>query len=192
MRSSAGITTRALGRARWPRRFTRMTNAGGRMVVARGQRRRIVGSAHHGADRGAALVEFSLVFGLLMLLLTGIVSYGLILGYRQTLMQAANDGARAAAIAGGSTDGPGDRRVTAAIRSLDETLAAYGRRCVNGAVHEGLRCEVTISACGIGQECITIDLHHDNQAVPIGIDIVPLKQLTPAAISVQATALVSP
>lgn len=55
------------------------------------------------AQRGAALVEFALVSGLLCLLLFGIVEVGLLLGDQAQVGEAAREAARAAAI--GSTVG---------------------------------------------------------------------------------------
>lgn len=50
-------------------------------------------------DRGAAAVEFALVVPLLLLILFGIISYGYMLSFRQSISQAAAEGARAAAVA---------------------------------------------------------------------------------------------
>lgn len=47
-------------------------------------------------QRGAALVEFSLVVVLFFVLLYGIVAYGLMLALKQSVTNAANEGARAA------------------------------------------------------------------------------------------------
>ena len=60
-------------------------------------------------ERGAEMVEFALVVVLLIALLYGIVSYGLILAAQSTITQAAADGARAGIVAnssGGSTGPP--------------------------------------------------------------------------------------
>ena len=47
-------------------------------------------------ERGAEMVEFAFVVVLLIALLYGIISYGLILAAQTTITQAAADGARAA------------------------------------------------------------------------------------------------
>lgn len=47
-------------------------------------------------QRGAAIVEFSLVVVLLFVLLYGIIAYGLMLALKQSVTNAANEGARAA------------------------------------------------------------------------------------------------
>ena len=50
-------------------------------------------------ERGAAAVEFALVVPLLLVLVFGIISYGYMLSFRQSISQAAAEGARAAAVA---------------------------------------------------------------------------------------------
>src|ERR1700733_9677296 len=50
-------------------------------------------------ERGAEMVEFAFVVVLLIALLYGIISYGLILAAQNTITQAAADGARAGIIA---------------------------------------------------------------------------------------------
>ena len=47
------------------------------------------------AEKGAALVEFALVFPLLLLLLMGIVEFGLLFHNKQVLTNASREGARA-------------------------------------------------------------------------------------------------
>ena len=64
-------------------------------------------------ESGAAAVEFALVLPLLVVLVLGIISYGVMLSFRQTLSQATTEGARAA---GGDPDRrEEDRRRTAAV-----------------------------------------------------------------------------
>ncbi|MFZ0249398.1 MAG: TadE/TadG family type IV pilus assembly protein [Acidimicrobiales bacterium] len=53
----------------------------------------------HRDERGAEMVEFAFVVVLLIMLLYGIVSYGLILSAQSTVTQAAEDGARAGIVA---------------------------------------------------------------------------------------------
>ena len=60
-----------------------------RPTVAHGRRR---------GQRGAALLEMSIVFALLALLLFGIISYGVTMSYKQTMAQATNEAARQSAV----------------------------------------------------------------------------------------------
>ena len=59
-----------------------------------------------GRERGAAAVEFALVVPLLLVLVFGIISYGYMLSFRQSISQAAAEGARAAAVAPATADRP--------------------------------------------------------------------------------------
>ena len=53
-------------------------------------------------ERGAEMVEFAFVVVLLVMLLYGIITYGLILAAQATVTQAAADGARSGIVAGSS------------------------------------------------------------------------------------------
>lgn len=50
------------------------------------------------ADRGAAIVEFALILPLLMMLVFGVVQFGLLYNRQQALHAAAREGARVAAL----------------------------------------------------------------------------------------------
>lgn len=51
------------------------------------------------AETGAAAVEFALVVPLFLLIVFGIIDYGYMLSFRQSISQAAAEGVRAAAVA---------------------------------------------------------------------------------------------
>ena len=65
-------------------------------------------------EHGAEMVEFAFVVVLLIALLYGIITYGLILAAQATVTQAAADGARAGIVAvdDGRRDGRGPGRAT--------------------------------------------------------------------------------
>ena len=101
------------------------------------------------AERGAAAVEFALVLPLLMVIVFGIVNYGDMLSVRQSVSQAAAEGARAAAVRTG-TDA---QKVTAAEEAVADALDVHGEECLAGA--DG--CRVTIGACETGgDQCVTV------------------------------------
>ena len=58
------------------------------------------------SDRGSTIVEFAVVFPLLITLVLGIVTFGQAFGTYQTLTNAANAGAQALAVARGQTTDP--------------------------------------------------------------------------------------
>lgn len=143
------------------------------------------------ADRGAAAVEFALVVPLLVLLLFGIISYGVMLSFRQTLSQAATEGARAAAVTFLSED-----KRDEATSAVAEALDSFGLTC--GAGETLLRGGVTVGRCEIsdpgactpaaaeGVECVTVRLVYDyaeNSLVPSfpGVGVVLPDTLTYSA-----------
>ncbi len=83
-------------------------------------------------SNGAAAVEFALVLPLLMLLLFGIISYGVMLSFRQSLSQAAAEGARAAAV----TFVEGQKQ-SEAYSSVNEALDSFGVTCASGDLKKG-------------------------------------------------------
>ncbi|MBM0124875.1 TadE/TadG family type IV pilus assembly protein [Pimelobacter simplex] len=86
-------------------------------------------------DRGAAAVEFALILFPLMLIVFGIVNYGDMLSVRQSVSQAASEGARAAAV-----EIDPAQRTTAAESARSAALNAQGQTC-NSA------CEVVVDDC---------------------------------------------
>lgn len=116
-------------------------------------------------ERGAAAVEFALVVPLLLLLVFGIISYGMMLSFRQGLTQAASEGARAAAVTLVDAD-----KKSAAAAAVDDALGAYGVTCqlagsnlMKGATDVGT-CSVSDPAkCDLSQtsaepKCVSVTL----------------------------------
>lgn len=124
-------------------------------------------------DRGAASVEFALVLPILMLLIFGVISFGMMLAFRQAVSQSAAEGARAAAVAMPNTSDA--ERVTRATEAINDTLRSYGVTCTGGSLlRDGSPagdCSVVIKAsCTSGPgECaeVTLDyLYSDNSMLP--------------------------
>ncbi|TQK72058.1 TadE-like protein [Nocardioides sp. SLBN-35] len=90
-------------------------------------------------DRGAASVEFALILFPLMLIVFGIINYGDMLSVRQSVSQAASEGARAAAVRIGSEDSKRD----AGLAAVKDALAAQRQKCKTGV--DG--CSVTFENC---------------------------------------------
>jgi len=125
-------------------------------------------------ERGAAAVEFALVVPLLLMLVFGIISYGMMLSFRQGLTQAASEGARAAAVTIVDADKP-----TAAASAVGEALSPYGVTCqlAGGNLMKGAKdvgtCTVSDpSKCEASQataepQCVSVTLvylYRDNSA----------------------------
>jgi Flp pilus assembly protein TadG len=95
--------------------------------------------------RGAAAVEFALILPVLMLIVVGIINYGDMLSVRQSVSQAASEGARAAAV---TTDSD---KAAAGRKAVDDALAAQGQKCTAA-------CSVTVAACSneATKQCATV------------------------------------
>lgn len=112
----------------------------------------LAGPARRDRQRGAALVEMSIVFVILALLLFGIISYGVTMSYKQTMAQATNEAARAAAVA------PRAQALARAEAAANRAIGSYGTPC--GDTSKGLTCSFTINPCAgaTGADCMTVEL----------------------------------
>ena len=118
-------------------------------------RRRLASRARD--ERGAALIEMAVVVGLLAFLLFGIITIGVTLGFRQSMTQATNDAARAAAVA------PGPVASERAEAAVNRSASAWGERCGE----DGLHCEFPVERCAEGGGwCMTIELTYDLEEYP--------------------------
>lgn len=145
-------------------------------------------------DRGAAAVEFALVVPLLLLLVLGILSYGVMLSFRQTLSQATTEGARAAAVT--LVDADKTAQGTAAV---NDALGSTGVTCSGGAL---LRDGAPVGSCDVGTPvpcvgasanptCVTVTLVYAYDANPLVPSFPGIGILLPAQLSYSATARVS-
>lgn len=131
-------------------------------------------------DRGAAAVEFAIVLPLLLLILFGIFSYGIMLSFRQSISQSAAEGARAAATTIGAVQSPTDN----ARNAVTEALSDRGLVCAgNDTLTKGVggapvgHCTVVIShaactaagdAADATKQCAKVDVSYDYGTNPIG------------------------
>lgn len=107
----------------------------------------------------------------LLLLVFGIVSYGFMLGFRQSLSQAATEGARAAAVQLDPS-----ARTADATAAVTDALAGVGVSCTSGVLYRDATaagtCAVgTAAPCdgAPGHSCVTVTLTYeyaDHPAVP--------------------------
>ncbi len=120
------------------------------------------GGRRRSDDRGAAAVEFALVLIPLLWIVFGIISYGMMMTFRQTLSQAATEGARAAAVELDSSQRTNEGRA-----AVDEAMSAVGINCGS----DGMTCTVTEAACqnDASVQCVTVTVSHlyrDNPMIP--------------------------
>ncbi len=145
-------------------------------------------------DDGAAAVEFALVVPLLLLLLFGIISYGVMLSFRQTLSQAATEGARAAAVT--LVDAS---KQTEAYSAVSKAMEPTGTSCQAGVLKKGSvsvgTCAVTAALpCTTGvptPTCVTVTVTYDYEAHPVVPSFPGLGVVLPSQLSYSATARVS-
>lgn len=114
-------------------------------------------------DRGAAAVEFALIFPVLMILVFGVINYGDMLSVRQSVSQAASEGARAAAV----TPGSNAAKEAAAKAAVEAALDAQDQECASWS---STGCSVTFGPCDgeVTKNCATVKVVINYDAVITG------------------------
>ena len=152
-------------------------------------------------DRGAAMVEFALVSLLLVLLVVGILNFGLILSFKQDVTRAAAEGARTGAVA----QPPGvvppsaaaDPRHVAATAGTEDAVEGFDKTC--GV--DGMDCDVIIHDCdtvpvagsvayfdnGV-DDCVTVELTYDYDSFPLIVEPPILASVLPDTIRSKSVA----
>ncbi|MEY2457025.1 MAG: hypothetical protein QOH64_1972 [Acidimicrobiaceae bacterium] len=135
-------------------------------------------------DEGAAIVEMAMVGVVLVLLLMGIMVFGYLMAFRQNLVQAATEGARAGAVAASSVTATGD-----ATAAAEQAVTGFGKTCGS----EGLTCLVTVGACpnAPSKNCVTVALTYDYEHHPLLPDIPVVAGALPQTINAKAVAEVN-
>lgn len=138
------------------------------------------------------MVEFALVGLLFVLLLTALISFGLILSFKQNLTQAAAEGARA-----GATAASGDV-VTEAQSATNNAVSAFDQQC--GV--DGLTCTWVVEDCGEAvadgiddpavDNCISVQLTYDYDNFPILPKFPILSSMYPSSLSSSSTSETNP
>ncbi len=96
----------------------------------------------------------AVVVGLLTVLLFGIITYGVTMSYKQTMAQATNEAARAAAVA------PPDLVVARATAAANRATSGEHTPCNTG---KGLTCAFIVGPCldAPARRCMTVKLTYD-------------------------------
>lgn len=151
------------------------------------------------SERGAALVEFALVFGILALFLSGIITFGLILASKQTITQAASEGARAAVTSpytqNDLANPASSRPVKEALAQAERSLGWLDRTCASDG--DAMTCSATLFKCQLDpsdpaspmRDCISVEVSFNYKNDPV-IPVMPfIDNALPQRIS--ATAVVA-
>lgn len=141
------------------------------------------------SERGAAFVEFVLVVPFLLGVIFLIVSFGVMLSFRQTLSQAAAEGARAAAVAPANLDYAARR--DRAFEAINEAFLGQPGPVV--ACGTTLTCTIpeTPATCGDANKCISVRLQYGYRAKPRVAVPQVFGVLLPATLTYTASARIS-
>jgi Flp pilus assembly protein TadG len=147
-------------------------------------------------EEGAELLEFSIVIVLLIMLVYGIASLGLILAAKATLTQAAEDGARTGIVSqsllGGEADAlnhaSGDLEWMGSGTPSAISCAANPCQAPCGPTDLSITCTATEAACpsSSATTCLTIGVSYPYQNHPL-IPTLLFTGLTPNTVNTSAT-----
>ena len=129
-------------------------------------------------ESGAALLEFSLVFGLFVFILYGLIAFGMILALKQSVTNAATEAARSAVGCSSPCD-PVSKATTTAQNRLN---------WLSSSQKAALQITPTVATCAGGSgQCITVVVTYPYK----GHELVPpapgLGLVTPDSISTTST-----
>jgi Flp pilus assembly protein TadG len=139
-------------------------------------------------ERGAEMVEFAFVVVLLIALLYGIISYGLILAAQTTITQAAADGARAGIVESSSAGLIGPPCTTSAC-TVSESQAGSDVGWLDkgacGTSATTITCVSTEVPCpsNPNNECLTVAVDYDYSADPLFPELPGMGVILPSTIS---------
>jgi Flp pilus assembly protein TadG len=148
-------------------------------------------------ERGAELLEFALVVVLLITLLYGIITYGVILAAQATVTQAAADAARSGIVQGTGTASCNGQTVSAAgCAAVQEAATDLGwmnkgacKEVVNGTTvvtgAGAITCSATTGACPSNavNTCLSVTVAYDYGNSPLFPELPGLGLITPSTIS---------
>lgn len=144
-----------------------------------GKRRTSRIAASVSSERGAALVEFVFVVPFLLFMFFGIVLFGMMLSLKQSVTQAAEEGARNALgvfVVGGNQTATDQERMQQAFDAVRDNLSFLDARCcdTNQLLLTGRTAgastyvTIDIDTCtNSTNDCITVNIAYDYDADPL-------------------------
>jgi Flp pilus assembly protein TadG len=143
-------------------------------------------AAHRTApEQGASVVEFAFVAIPLLLLLMGILYFGMLLSFKQAVTQSAAEGARAAA--GYSATTQSSAAITAATNAANRPLGSWSKTCSSA----GFSCQFgppTACSNDATKYCMTVTISYNYSSNPLLPAIPLLSSALPSTI--KSTAVV--
>ena len=140
-------------------------------------------------ERGAEMVEFAFVVVLLIALLYGIVSYGLILSAQSTVTQAAADGARAGIVASNTAACTATSPPAGSTCATAETEAAtdvgWMDKGTCGTSGTTITCVASEAPCtsNAANECLTVTVTYNYNSNPLFPELPGMSIITPSQLS---------
>ncbi len=147
------------------------------------------------------MVEFALVAVILVLLVVGIINFGLLLSFKQDVTRAATEGARVAAVALPPAAAPAtqtaDSRYMAGVAGANDAVDSFNKTCNV----DGMTCNVIIHNCDtvpvVGSvayyddgvdDCVTVELVYDYAGFPLIVEPPILGSALPDTVSAKSVA----
>lgn len=140
-------------------------------------------SLRHRDQKGAAVLEFALVFLPFVFILYGLIAFGMMFALKQSMTSAASDAARSAIGAGTPA-----QEVAAAKATLAKRLSWLGAKY---SPTDSIDPVVGACANDAAKTCITVTVTYPYGTKPLIPAAPGLKLVTPSTLSTQATVQVS-
>lgn len=153
--------------------------------LARRLRRR-----HDDDERGAELIEFALVVVLLITLLYGIITYGLILGAQSTITQAAADAARSGIVSSSTAVATAEAQACTDVGWMSKTCGAPATYNTSNCTFSPNPADaITAFACTENcpsnsvNTCLAVTVSYNYSTTPLFPELPGLGVITPSTIS---------
>lgn len=160
-------------------------------------------------DSGTAILEFTLVAVLLLTIVFGIISFGLLLSFKQDVTRAAAEGARASAVAlSSAVSGANDPRRLAGVTATAEAVTGFNKTCgVSGMqcvvqIHD---CNYTVAANDLSatpdtngyyanadDDCVTVKIIYDHKGFPLVTPMPLISAFLPDTVSARSVVRLNP